>query len=328
MSGSAMENNAVYNPDSSNGWIAVRRAMRFHPIVGMGKPVAPADPKRGSFSRYEAWQDLLMMACHAPSEWLNKGRKVTLGVGQLGGAYSFLSDRWNWTVKQVRGFLERLIGDAMIGKEAPDEAKCDDQAPSRNSPEPFPKKGKQSCNLVQTITICNYRIYQVASEIAEIQKGQAKGKRRASEGHDSSNKETREQDISPIGDSSPAVQGDLLGAAPPKPKARAKAKPRVGKSLLPEDWILPAEWRDETKLKFGATDSQIDRQAERFKRWWLSPDSKNRLKADWKSTWMNWIDSAQSRGQLGASGTNGVRGNGYGQPARRTVIVNGRELLV
>ena len=174
-----MENNAAYNPDSKNGWIAAQRATRFHPIVGMGKPVAPADARRGSFSRYEAWQDLEMMACHAPSEWINKGRKVMLGVGQLGGAYSFLADRWNWTIKQVRGFLERLIGDALAKKETPADVKNDDQLHSLTSSEPLPKKGKQSNNLVQTITICNYRTYQVASEIAEIQKGQAKGKRRA-----------------------------------------------------------------------------------------------------------------------------------------------------
>lgn len=223
-----MENNAIYNPDSRNGWISVRRAMRFHPIVGMGKPVAPADAKRGSFSRYEAWQDLLMMACHAPSEWMNKGRKVTLGVGQLGGAYSFLADRWNWTVKQVRGFLEKLIGDTMVEKEAPEDVKNDDQLHSRTSSEPLPKKGKQSNNLVQTITICNYSTYQVAAEIHEIQKGQAKGKRRASEGHDSSNKETREQDRSPIGDSSSAAPSDPpqfdLGDQPAKLTASVAAR--------------------------------------------------------------------------------------------------------
>lgn len=122
-------------------------------------------------------------------------------------------------------------------------------------------------------------------------------------------------------------QGLFPEVGPVAPKVTKRG--RGDRTLLAEDWILPADWRAEAKAKFGATDHQIDRQAERFKRWWLSPDSKNRLKADWRSTWMNWVDAAQARGQLGPATPGAQARNGYGQqPARRTVVVNGRELLV
>ena len=50
----------VESPFGPNGWIAIGRDIRFHPLVGFGLPVAPSDPERGSYSRGEAWQDLMM----------------------------------------------------------------------------------------------------------------------------------------------------------------------------------------------------------------------------------------------------------------------------
>lgn len=96
---------------------------------------------------------------------------------------------------------------------------------------------------------------------------------------------------------------------------KASKRGRGDRTLLAEDWILPAGWRDEAKEKFGATDQQIDRQADRFKRYWLSPDTKKRLKADWKGTWLNWVDRAQADGRLGPAGQAasgpGVNGSNY-----------------
>lgn len=201
-------NVGTYDPDSQVGWVALARSSRFHKRVGMGKPVKPADAKRGAYSKFEAWVDLIMMACHSSAEWLNKGREVGLESGQLAGGYSFLADRWNWTLKTVRTFLAGLAGEGMIERSEPSQIKSEGR----------PKQGKQKSNLVQTISICNYKIYQVAHEIDGLMKGQAKGKRGASEGHDSKEQVNK---ISPNGDSSPK-QGDLL--PPAEPVASEKPK--------------------------------------------------------------------------------------------------------
>jgi uncharacterized protein YdaU (DUF1376 family) len=71
---------------------------------------------------------------------------------------------------------------------------------------------------------------------------------------------------------------------------------RGDRTRLPKDWVLPLDWRARTKEKFGATDAQIDKEAERFWRYWTSPDAKNPLKADWLGTWENWFDRAMERG--------------------------------
>jgi hypothetical protein len=317
----------------AGNWIAVARNVRTHHLVGFGQPVKPADPKRGAYSKTEAWLDLLMLAAWKEGvPVMNKGQKMTLGTGQLMAGYSWLADRWNWTVKTVRTFLAKLMGsdEAMIAE--------------RTEPKHGQEKGKQKGNQVRVLTICNYRKYQIANEILGIEKGQAKGKRAASQGQESNtveqgNNTTKIPPVPPAGGErnggkvsgiglavaavaasvaavlpaaaepsrQPVEQASLFGETQ-SPKSAPSQKPtrrgRGDRTLLPEDWILPSEWRDETKAKFNATDAQIDRQAERFKRWWLSPDSKNRLKADWKATWLNWIDSAQERGQLGGKSDN------------------------
>lgn len=172
-------------------WIALSRNMADHWVVGFGKPVKPADSKKGSYSRGEAWIDLIMLARWKPGQENNKGRKIDLDAGQLQGGYEFLASRWNWTIKQVRLFLTKLIGEGMIDKKQPELDHS-----TRNS-KVGSKKGKQSSNQIQVITLCNYRKYQVAKEILALQEGQAegqaRGKRGASEGQHL-NKETRKQE--------------------------------------------------------------------------------------------------------------------------------------
>jgi hypothetical protein len=131
----------------------------------------------------------------------------------------------------------------------------------------------------------------------------------------------------PAGGQSQNGQQALFPETLPVAASKAVRRGRGDRTLLPEDWILPATWRDEAKAKFNATDNQLDRQADRFKRYWLSPDSPNRLKADWKGTWINWVDRAQSRKELGPAspqGMNGAHGDGF----RRSIVVNGETLYV
>ncbi len=145
-------------------WIAVSRDMRDHPVVGMGNNVKPEDPSRGSFSKYEAWQDLLMEAKWKPFDVNNKGKVVNLSRGQLMAARAWLARRWNWSEKTVRTFLAKLESELMVRNE---------QGQS---------KGQRSGHYANVLTICNYDIYQTISELDDMTKGQSKGQSGASQG--------------------------------------------------------------------------------------------------------------------------------------------------
>lgn len=138
----------------------------------------------------------------------------------------------------------------------------------------------------------------------------------------------------------PPIQMNLLdvGDAGEPPAPAPTPRKRGNRIRLAADWDLPADWRQETREKFGATDYQIDRQIDRFRRYWTGADCRNPLKADWKQTWLNWIESQQMRNQLGAptppgQPTQAADGSlpkyRYVNGVRRTIVrVNGREMLV
>lgn len=63
---------------------------------------------------------------------------------------------------------------------------------------------------------------------------------------------------------------------------------------LPADWTLPDEWHDYA-VKQGLPITEIAREAERFRDWWLSAAGAKGVKADWFATWRNWVRSACER---------------------------------
>lgn len=140
---------------AASGWIKIYRDIRRHHIVGFGQPVKPANPKRGSYSRAEAFQDLLMEAQYKPGRTNIHGSTVTLNVGQLVGARSFLADRWNWSERSVRTFLAHLVTDGIVKI---DQLSGQENAPTR----------KMAPSI---ITLCNYTKYQVLeTEISKFVK--------------------------------------------------------------------------------------------------------------------------------------------------------------
>jgi hypothetical protein len=145
-------------------WIAVSREMRDHYLVGFGQPVKPDDPKRGAFSRAEAWLDLIMLARWKDGTEMNKGRRTEMRAGQFQGGYSFLASRWNWTIQTVRTFVGKLLGERMLERvEEPSES------------------NKQKANQVQVLSLCNYKKYQLITELMTLQQQQASNKRATSE---------------------------------------------------------------------------------------------------------------------------------------------------
>lgn len=132
--------------EQNTGWVRIQRSIRKHWLVGFGS--------LGKYSRSEAWQDLIMECRYEDGTVSNGGRRMNILAGQLVGAVSWLAQRWNWTPKEVRGFLEKLENDGMISM-------------IRAQTESGHHKGKQS-NIV---TISNYSEYQLPN----YHQGQAKG---------------------------------------------------------------------------------------------------------------------------------------------------------
>lgn len=158
------------NPPMPSGWIATHRSIRNHHIVGFGKPVKPCDPSRGSYSRNEAWIDLIMECRYRDGTVMNGGHEMELRRGELIGAISWLAARWNWTPKTVRGFIDALVADGAISVRAPGSI-----------------EGKQKGKQANVITVCNYEKYQSQPSEEGQAELHAKGTQRASNGQATGN---------------------------------------------------------------------------------------------------------------------------------------------
>lgn len=173
-----------------DGWIAVARGIRDHWLVGFGHAVSPVDPSRGSFSRTEAWLDLIMECQYKSGTVNNGGRKMRLERGQLVGAVSWLANRWNWTPKTVRGFLDKLEDEGMITRFAPGIEGSPDNSLNGN------QKGKQKGKQAAVLTVCKYALYQLGKREEGQATGQVEGTQRARKGQAEGNiykEETKEQ---------------------------------------------------------------------------------------------------------------------------------------
>jgi hypothetical protein len=53
---------------------------------------------------------------------------------------------------------------------------------------------------------------------------------------------------------------------------------------LPEDWVLPLEWRKYAS-EHGYSSKEIDALAEDFRDYWVSRTGSDAMKASWKATW-------------------------------------------
>lgn len=101
-----------------------------------------------TYSRFEAWFDMLQSARFEDTKQLIGNRLIDVKRGQLPISLRFLASRWGWSTKKVNSFLDCLILDKMIIKETPKETG-------------------------QTVlTICNYDKYNGDSENGKQEKKQ------------------------------------------------------------------------------------------------------------------------------------------------------------
>jgi hypothetical protein len=130
--------------------------------------------EKRSFSRFEAWMDLLHSARFddtTKTDFIN-GKAITWGRGQLVGSVRFLMERWQWgSITKVENFLKYLVNKDMI----------------------IIEKG-QGINVV---TICKYGVYNIKKGIEEVTEGQQKDtekdSKRTVKGHgkDKTNKDNK-----------------------------------------------------------------------------------------------------------------------------------------
>lgn len=147
--------NIGHNNPPISGYVLIARKLLNHPVVGAGKPVKPAKPNKPTYSRMEAWLDLLMMASYQDKKTKIGGKLYQLETGEAVCARAYLAARWNWTDKTVRAFIERLMSHSMVTK-------------TREA------KGQQANKL----SICNYSEYQRPSPEMGQERGQQKGQKK------------------------------------------------------------------------------------------------------------------------------------------------------
>lgn len=88
---------------NTDGWIKVHRVLTAHNLW-----------TSESFTRGQAWVDLLMLANHAPGIVRKQGLRIDLDRGDVGWSEIELSARWRWSRGKVRRFLDELLADNMI----------------------------------------------------------------------------------------------------------------------------------------------------------------------------------------------------------------------
>ena len=88
-----------------NGWIKLHRSLADH-VLWREKP----------FSRGQAWVDLLLLASHDDHTFMLGGSAVDIAEGEIITSERILSDRWGWSRKKVRLFLDSLEREQMIVK--------------------------------------------------------------------------------------------------------------------------------------------------------------------------------------------------------------------
>lgn len=120
------------------GFIKTYRKISTHWLWNI-KPYSPG----------QAWIDLLMLAVYKQNKGIFRGGFYDLHPGQLVTSDQTLANRWGWTRKKVRLFLQRLEKDEMLNNKRD--------------------------NRKSIITICNWGDYQGYNEFDRTTEGSSEG---------------------------------------------------------------------------------------------------------------------------------------------------------
>lgn len=153
-----------------------------------------------SFSKFEAWLDLLQSARFENGKLLIGCKWVEVKRGQLAASLRYLAQRWNWSVKKVSNFLQLLINDRMITKET------------------HPATGQT------LITICNYDNYNAVAEQKQHKREQSGNTGETTGQHNGyeNNKENKEKKEKKIFETPKNIETNVNNNSAEKEKSCAK----------------------------------------------------------------------------------------------------------
>lgn len=220
---SAIGHNGALTFSSDNGWVAIARSIRSHPLVGIHLFAKPMDSSRGAVQPMAAFIDLIMECRYEDGFIQNGGRKMEVKRGQMVGAVSWLASRWNWTPMAVRIWLDKLEADMMISRFVPGAS----------------KSNKHVGRIATVISLCNYEQFQSFGENKEQTQQQTNSNQTTNEQQQyKDNKGTREQGIfsealqASEEDNNTRLPRDLddRGSAPKQSRSRSRVA-----SWLPAD---------------------------------------------------------------------------------------------
>ena len=89
------------------GWVSVHRQIQDH-WLWKDKP----------FSQGQAWIDLIMLANYEDKKLPYKGEVITCERGTVNLSISYLANRWGWSRKRAKNFLNLLESDGMVSTNA------------------------------------------------------------------------------------------------------------------------------------------------------------------------------------------------------------------
>jgi Iron dependent repressor, N-terminal DNA binding domain len=72
-----------------------------------------------------------------------------------------------------------------------------------------------------------------------------------------------------------------------------QAAPAKRGTRLGDDWVLPKVWGDWALTEFGVDATQVRREGEHFRDYWIAKPGKDGVKLDWGATWRNWCRNAK-----------------------------------
>lgn len=122
-----------------SGWYAVKRGMLESDLL------AP----KGPFSRAEAWLWMIENAPYADGEVTIKGKAYQTTRGHVYHSIRFLAAKWRWSEKQVRVFIDQLVGAGAVQK----------------------IRAQRGAQFGAQLRLCNYDKYQLAGRTEGRTKG-------------------------------------------------------------------------------------------------------------------------------------------------------------
>jgi hypothetical protein len=94
--------------ENLEGWISLHRKIQDHPFF----------QEKRTFSKFEAWVDLMLLANHKDNKFMLGNEMVEVEKGGLITSEIKLMNRWGWSKTKVRAFLKLLEDDEMIVKKS------------------------------------------------------------------------------------------------------------------------------------------------------------------------------------------------------------------